>query len=246
MKTKFEILYSDEDLIVINKSSGMLSIPDRFDTSKENLSILLKSYFPGEIFVVHRIDRETSGILCFARNAKAHKHLNDQFSNHTVDKYYYAFVEGHLNQETGTITAHIAPHPYQEGKMIAGKVGKEAVTHYKVLEKFKLGSFVEVNIETGRTHQIRVHFKYINHPLLVDDVYGKREAIFTKDIKGFKYHSILNAEEEERPLLQRLSLHASKIGLVHPARQIKMEWEAPLPKDMKATLNQLKKWNKII
>ena len=82
MKTKIEILYSDEDVIVINKPSGMLSIPDRFETSKENLLILLRSYFPGEIFVVHRIDRETSGILCFARNAEAHKHLNNQFLNH--------------------------------------------------------------------------------------------------------------------------------------------------------------------
>jgi 23S rRNA pseudouridine955/2504/2580 synthase/23S rRNA pseudouridine1911/1915/1917 synthase len=245
MKTKIDIIYSDEDVIVINKPPGMLSIPDRFETSKENLSILLRSYFTGEIFVVHRIDRETSGILCFARNAEAHKHLNNQFLHHTVDKIYHAFVDGNLSAENGTIDAHIAPHPYQEGKMIAGKVGKEAITHYKVLEKFKIGTFVEIKIETGRTHQIRTHFKYINHPLLIDSIYGKREAIFTKEIKGFKYHSVINGEDEERPLLNRLSLHASKIGLIHPTKNTKMEWEAPFPKDMKATLNQLKKWNKI-
>jgi 23S rRNA pseudouridine955/2504/2580 synthase/23S rRNA pseudouridine1911/1915/1917 synthase len=234
MRPKFEM----------NKPSGMLSIPDRFDPSKDNLSILLKEYFLGEIYVVHRIDRETSGILCFARNAEAHKHLNHQFSNHTVEKVYYAFVEGQINEAEGTIRAHIAPHPYQEGKMIAGKVGKEAITHYKVIEKFKLGTYVEVNIETGRTHQIRVHFKYINHPLLVDDVYGKREVLYAKDIKGFKFHSITKEEEEERPLLHRLSLHAAKLKLIHPTKNISMEWKAPLPKDMRATLHQLNKWSK--
>lgn len=245
MKTKIDILYSDEDIIVVNKPSGMLSIPDRFETTKENLSILLKTHFAGDIFVVHRIDRETSGILCFARNGEAHKHLNIQFSHHKVDKIYHAFIEGHLSAENGTIEANIAPHPYQEGKMIAGKIGKEAITHYKVLEKFKMGTFVEIKIETGRTHQIRAHFKYINHPLLVDSIYGKREAIFAKEIKGFKYQSVTNNDEEERPLLNRLSLHASKIGLIHPTKNIKLAWEAPFPKDLKATLNQLQKWNKI-
>ena len=245
MKTNIDILYSDEDIVVINKPSGMLSIPDRFEASKENLSVLLKTHFNGDIFVVHRIDRETSGILCFARTADAHKHLNNQFLLHKVDKTYYAFIDGHLDEEEGTIDARIAPHPYQEGKMIAGKVGKDALTHFKVLEKFRLGSFVEIKIETGRTHQIRTHFKYINHPLLVDSIYGKREAVFGKDIKGHKYHAIIKPEEEDRPLLHRLSLHAGKLGLMHPTKEIKMEWEAPLPKDMKATLNQLKKWNKI-
>jgi len=132
MKTNIDILYSDEDIVVINKPSGMLSIPDRFEASKENLSVLLKTHFNGDIFVVHRIDRETSGILCFARTADAHKHLNNQFLLHKVDKTYYAFIDGHLDEEEGTIDARIAPHPYQEGKMIAGKVGKEALTHYKV------------------------------------------------------------------------------------------------------------------
>lgn len=244
MKTNINILYSDEDIIIINKPAGMLSIPDRFEASKENLTFLLKSNYEGEIFVVHRIDRETSGVICFARNAESHKHLNNQFLKHTIEKVYLALVEGILNPETGTIEASIAPHPYQEGKMIAGKVGKEAITHYKVLEKFKMATFVEIKIETGRTHQIRVHFKYLNHPLLVDSVYGKREAVYSKEIKGFKFHGITPEGELERPLMQRLSLHASKIGIIHPTTEKKMEWEAELPKDFKATLNQLKKWNK--
>jgi 23S rRNA pseudouridine955/2504/2580 synthase/23S rRNA pseudouridine1911/1915/1917 synthase len=245
MKSKIDILYSDEDIIVINKPSGMLSIPDRFESSNENLAVLLKTYFCGEIFIVHRIDRETSGVICFARNSDSHKHLNHQFLHHQVEKIYLAFVDGYLSSEMGTINALIAPHPYQEGKMLAGKVGKQAVTHYRILERFKLGSFVEVHIETGRTHQIRAHFKFIHHPLLVDSLYGNREAIYTKEIKGHNYLSVKQNEGEDRPLLNRLSLHASKISINHPTKNIRMTWEAPLPKDMKATLNQLQKWNKI-
>ena len=239
MKTNIDILYSDEDIVVINKPSGMLSIPDRFEASKENLSVLLKTHFNGDIFVVHRIDRETSGILCFARTADAHKHLNNQFLLHKVDKTYYAFIDGHLDEEEGTIDSRIAPHPYQDGKMIAGKVGKEALTHYKVLEKFRLCSFVEIKIETGRTHQIRVHMKHIGHTLFNDERYGGDSIL-----KGTTFTKYKQFVENCFKVLPRQALHAKTLGFEHPITKEFLRFDTPIPQDLQECIEKWRVYSK--
>ncbi|MCB0593445.1 MAG: RluA family pseudouridine synthase, partial [Phaeodactylibacter sp.] len=128
----------------------------------------------------------------------------------------------------------------QPGKMTVAKKGKSAVTHYKVAERFRQFTLVEARIETGRTHQIRVHFESIGHPLAVDSLYGRREAFFLSEVKLKRYQ--LGRDEEERPLMSRMPLHAWKLALEHPHTGERMEFEAPLPKDFAAVLKQLRKW----
>ncbi|MCO6478138.1 MAG: RluA family pseudouridine synthase [Phaeodactylibacter sp.] len=240
-KLKPDILYEDEHLIVANKPPGLLSIPDRFAPEKPNLLALLTHEY-SKVWTVHRIDRETSGLICFARNEEAHRHLSLQFENRTVEKTYLALLDGISIPDEGTIDRPITESHKEVGKMTVAKKGKEAVTHYQVAERFRQFTLAEVRIETGRTHQIRVHFESIGHPLAVDSLYGRREAFFLSEVKQKGYH--LGREKEERPLMSRLPLHAWKLALDHPRTEERMEFEAPLPKDFAAVLKQLRKWGK--
>ncbi len=238
MKAAYELLHEDEELIIVNKTSGLLSIPDRFDATRPNLLAQLKERF-GEVYVVHRLDRETSGVLCFAKNEAAHKHLSQQFEERSVEKIYYALVEGRLSEE-GEINKAIAPHPYIKGKMITQKRGKASLTLYKSLEYFRNHTLAEANIKTGRMHQIRVHFADINHPLAIDSVYGRKSAFLLSEIKRKRYK--LGREQEERPLMSRTSLHAHRLQLTHPSTGERLQFEASLHKDFNAVLKQLRKW----
>jgi 23S rRNA pseudouridine955/2504/2580 synthase/23S rRNA pseudouridine1911/1915/1917 synthase len=219
----------------------LLTIPDRFAPEKPNLYHILQQHI-GEIFVVHRLDKETSGILVFAKNEAAHKELSRQFQERTTEKIYYALLDGTLHQEEGVIEKAIAPHPAHPDRMVVAKKGKASITHYKVVELFKNFTLVEANIKTGRTHQIRVHFQSIGYPLAVDVLYGRREAFLLSDVKLKKFR--LGKEEEERPMMSRSSLHAAKLTFQHPSSGEPMTFEAPLPKDFSAVLNQLRKWGK--
>lgn len=240
-KQKPVILYQDEHLIVANKPPGLLSIPDRFAPEKPNLLALLTHQY-GKVWTVHRIDRETSGLICFARNEEAHRHLSQQFEQRTVEKTYLALLDGTAMAEVGTIDRPITESNKQAGKMMVAKKGKPAVTHYKVAERFRQFTLAEARIETGRTHQIRVHFESIGHPLAVDSLYGRREGFYLSEVKGKSYH--LGREEEERPLMSRIPLHAWKLALDHPQTGERLVFEAPLPKDFAAALKQLRKWGK--
>lgn len=242
MKSNIEIIYEDEALIIVNKPSDLLTIPDRFDPTKPNLYRWLSSQYDDKIFIVHRIDRETSGAICFARTEEAHRHLSQQFEKRTVEKIYLALVEGQPNPPEGEIDKPIGPHPTQSGIMTVIRTGKPALTLYRTIETFKAFSLVEANIKTGRTHQIRVHFKFIGHPLMIDALYGKRDAFYLSEIKGRSYNP--NKHNEERPLMSRTTLHASKLTLDHPTTGERLTFEAPLHKDFSAVLNQLDKWNK--
>lgn len=238
-KLKPELLFEDEHLLVANKPPGLLSIPDRFAPEKPNLLALLTHHF-GRVWTVHRIDRETSGLLCFARNEEAHRHLSLQFEQRTVEKTYLALLDGTAIGDEGTIDRPITTSHKQVGKMMVAKKGKPAITHYKVAERFRQFTLVEARIETGRTHQIRVHFEAIGHPLAVDRLYGRREGFYLSEVKGKKYQ--LGRDKEERPLMSRLPLHAWKLALDHPHTGERLEFEAPLPKDFAAVLKQLRKW----
>jgi len=238
---KPEIIYEDAALVIVNKPSGLLTIPDRHNPEKANLQDFLARKFE-RIFTVHRLDRETSGIICFARTAEAHATLSKAFQERTVEKKYLAVVTGNLLKEEDVIVTGLAPDPVNPGKMKVTKGGKKSITSYKVLEKFKACNFVEASIMTGRMHQIRVHFKSIGHPCYVDKLYGKNEAIYIRDIKQRNLNLSKIPDEVETPLISRTTLHASQLKIDHPVTGMQMTFEAPLPKDMKALLNQLRKW----
>lgn len=238
---RLEILHEDEHVLVVVKPADLLTIPDRFGNTDSLQALLERKY--GKIFIVHRLDRETSGVICFARTEAAHRHLSMQFEQHKVGKHYLALVDGVMHQETGEIDKPIGPHPVIAGKMAVSKQGKPSFTQYQVLELFKQFTLVEATLKTGRTHQIRVHFQSIGHPLAVDSLYGRREGFLLSEIKGRNYRSG-KFSEDERPLMTRTSLHAARLVFDHPETGKRLEFSAELPKDFNAVLNQLRKWGK--
>lgn len=231
------IIAETDDLIALNKPSGVLSIPDR-EGKEPSLKSILKERF-GDIFVVHRIDRDTSGLILFAKHEKAHKHFSLQFEHRETRKIYHGLVLGQPSSPTGTIDAPIAEHPVRKGHMTVHRNGKEAITDYQVIEELGPYTWMQFQIHTGRTHQIRVHMKDLGHPLAVDPLYGDGKPLLLSTIK--KKFNLSKKEEEEKPLLNRLALHASELRLLDLHDQ-ELTLTAELPKDLRATLNQLKKW----
>lgn len=244
MALKIEIIYDDDYFIVVNKPSGMLSIPDRHNADKPNVLTQLQRKY-SEVFVVHRLDKETSGILIFARDAQTHAKLNNAFLNREVVKTYLAVVSGVVEKEYDTIVTGLAPDPQFSGKMQVIRTGKKSITSYKVKERFKSATLLEIDILTGRMHQIRVHCRYIGHPCLVDKLYGKNNSFSIQDIKLRHFNKSGQQEENETALIARTTLHSSQLTLKHPQTGETVTFVAPLPKDMKALLNQLRKWNSV-
>jgi len=236
MKIEEYILKEDENLVAINKPSGLLTIPDR-EGKEISLKQILKNKY-GEIFTVHRLDKETSGIVVFAKNEEAHKQLSGLFEARETLKIYNGLVLGTPFEKSGVIKEPIAEHPSKKGLMTVYKKGKESITEYEVLENFKLYSWMQFRILTGRTHQIRVHMKHLGHPIVCDELYGDGKPVFISMIKRKKFN-LAKDEETERPILSRLALHASKLKfeLDHKVYEI----EAELPKDLRALLKQLHK-----
>jgi 23S rRNA pseudouridine955/2504/2580 synthase/23S rRNA pseudouridine1911/1915/1917 synthase len=239
IKIEEHIITDDDNLVAINKPSGLLTIPDR-EGKDISLKQILKNKY-GEIFTVHRLDRETSGIVIFAKNEVYHKHLSQQFEARETRKIYNGLVLGSPFQKAGVINEPIAEHPAKKGLMTVYRKGKESITEYEVLESFKLFSWMQFRILTGRTHQIRVHMKFLGHPIVCDELYGDGKPVFISQLKH--NYKLSQSMEEERPLLNRLALHAAQLsfkGLNGEEYNI----EAPLPKDLKAILQQLNKWKK--
>lgn len=224
-----DILYEDEDVLVVNKPKGMVVHPSAGHTTgtlvnaimahcKENLSGINGVLRPG---IVHRIDKDTTGALLVCKNDNAHRDLAMQLKEHSIKRRYRAIVVGVIKENEGTIEGPIGRHPVDRKKMaINYKNGKEAVTHYRVLERFPNATYVECRLETGRTHQIRVHMTSIGHPLLGDEVYGSGRN---------PYH------------LQGQTLHAMILGFVHPSTGEYMEFTAPLPEYFEKLLEKLRK-----
>lgn len=237
MNIQEHIIALTDDYIAVNKSSGLLTIPDR--EGVPGLRNLLQERF-GEIFTVHRLDKDTSGIVIFARNEKWHKHLSQQFEQRETKKIYYGIVLGSPAIKEGVINEPIAEHPGKRGLMTVYHKGKESITEYQVLEKYRLFSWMQFRILTGRTHQIRVHMKFLGHPIACDELYGDGKPVLMSQIKSkFK---LSKADEEERPLLNRLALHSFQLSL-KDLQGKELMLEAPLPKDLKAAINQLSKWS---
>ena len=240
MKKKLDIIFEDEQLIVVAKPPHILAIPDRHEVEKPNVLAMLRKQF-GEVFTVHRIDKETSGVMVFGRNELVHRDLSMQFQNREVKKVYTALVDGTLTKKTGIIDAPLLNNLASSGKVVINKSGKPSETHYEVVEQFRDYALVEFDLKTGRTHQIRAHALHIGHPLMTDKIYGKREEFMLSSVKRKKYSAGKN--QVERALLSRSSLHASHLTFVHPVTKEKVSFTAELPKDMRATVAQLRKWN---
>jgi len=236
---QFETLYNDDDLIIVNKPAGLLVIPDRFNSELPSLNKVLETKLNQKIFVVHRLDRDTSGVICFAKNEQAHKYLSGLFQEHRVVKLYAGLVNGRVMQPQGTIEAPIAEHPVAKGKMIVTKKGKPSITDYRVTDQWALYALVQFQIHTGRTHQIRVHMQSIGHPIVCDEMYGDGQPFLVSSIK--KKYRLSDKEETERPLLSRLALHAYRLQFTKEDGT-EVIAEANLPKDMLACVNQLNKW----
>lgn len=239
MKIQDIIVFENDDLVALNKPSGLLSIPDR-EGKEISLKVLLKEKY-GNILTVHRLDRDTSGLIVFAKNEATHKHLSRQFEGRQTKKIYQGLVIGSLPEKTGTIDVPIAEHPALNGTMIVHRKGKESLTDYEVLEDFGIYSLVQFRIHTGRTHQIRVHMKELGHPIVCDTVYGDGKPILVSMLKSkFK---LAKDVEEERPITGRLALHSYLLAFQDSNGNL-IELEAALPKDIRATLQQLAKRKK--
>ncbi len=243
-KPQIEIIYQDEDIVVINKTAGLLSIPDRYTPDKPNAWQATSQSLGIELWVVHRLDKDTSGVLCFAKNETAHQRLNEQFQNRTVIKEYWALVNGTVSgEELIEVSLGIKEHPNKLGTMITVNKGKPSKTTFEVMERFRHYTLLKATPLSGRTHQIRVHLKAIGHPLMVDPIYGNTESFHLSSLKGRKYSQ--KKGEEEKPLINRLTLHAEYLSLKHPENESTMNFHAPPHKDLRAVLNQLRKWDSI-
>ncbi len=225
-KMDLEIVYEDDYLMVINKPSGLVVHPaaGHFTGTLVNgllahtndLSSNNGDLRPG---IVHRIDKDTSGLLVVAKNDKVHEALSMQLKDKTLSRVYVALVQGKINHDTGTIDAPIGRDPYDRKKMcVTDENSKEAITHFRVLERYKSASLIECKLETGRTHQIRVHMAYINHPIINDPVYGPK-----KRISDFGQ-----------------MLHAKEIGFIHPKTNEYMTFKCDVPEEFNEILKKYK------
>ena len=233
-----DIISENEDFIVINKPPGLLSIPDR-EGKEVSLKVLLQQKY-GSIYTVHRLDRDTSGVILFAKNEVAHKHFSQQFEERSTKKIYNGLVLGKPETQKGIIDEPIAEHFSQRGKMMTTAKGKPSITEYEVIEQFRTYAWMQFNILTGRTHQIRVHMKHLDHPVACDELYGDGNPILLSSFK--KKFKLSKSEEEERPMLARLALHAAELSFADTKNNLQ-KFIAELPKDLRALLQQLRKWN---
>lgn len=231
-----DIILETPDFVAVNKPSGLLSIPDRMGVEISLKDLLKQKY--GQIYTVHRLDKDTSGIIIFAKNETSHKALSALFESREMEKFYLGLVQGQMMNTSGSIDAAIMEHPGKTTKMMTHLKGKPSLTDYEVQEQFRLYSWVRFQIHTGRTHQIRVHMQHIGHSIVCDEIYGDPKPVLLSSIK--KNFKLAKVAEEEKPILSRLALHSSQLNFMYEG--VDYALEAPLPKDLRAVLQQLKKW----
>lgn len=227
-----DIVYEDDDLLVVNKEQGMVVHPAAGHAGGTLVNALLfhapLSSINGEFRpgIVHRIDRDTSGLLMVAKNDRAHQALAAELKAHKTERYYYALVKGEFKEDHGTVDAPIGRHPKDRKKQAVVAGGREAVTHFEVLERFHGYTLLRLALETGRTHQIRVHMQYIGHPVVGDATYGHQQELLGISLKG-------------------QLLHAKTLVLTQPTTGEKMTFDSPLPSSFERVLKALKEEQKL-
>ncbi len=246
---ELHIIYEDDDVIIINKEAGMVVHPGfgNYDGTLVNalafyvndLPNLGSEYRPG---LVHRLDKNTSGVLVVAKNELAMTDLAKKFADRDLKRIYIALVWGNVKEDEGTITGHIGRHLKNRKIMDVfsnGEYGKHAVSHYRVLERFGYTTLVECRLETGRTHQIRAHFKHINHPLFNDDEYGGNMIL-----KGTRFTKYKQFVQNCFKICSRHALHAKSLGFLHPKTQEEMFFDSDLPEDMQYLIGKWRNYAK--
>ncbi len=243
-----DIRYEDDDIMIVHKPAGLVVHPGvgnwsgtlvngliHYMENKDDLPVM-EGNTPDRPGLVHRIDKNTSGLLVIAKNEHAMTHLSKQFHDHTIDRTYYAIIWGQPDEDSGTIDEYIGRHPRDRVKMSVFRdrdEGRHAVTHYEVVEPMYYVSLIKCKLETGRTHQIRVHMAHLNHPIFNDSMYGgdsvRKGTVFSK-YKVFV--------ENTFTLLPRQALHAKSLGFIHPTSGERMEFDSELPEDMVAALDK--------
>lgn len=230
------IVYEDEHLIVVDKPAGMVVHPANGNPDGTLVNALLH-HCAGQLSgiggvarpgIVHRIDKDTSGLLVVAKTDKAHEGLSKQFSDHSIDRVYHAITNGAPLPPAGTVDAPLARSSHDRKKMavVAEGRGKRAVTHYRMLEPLENAAFIECRLETGRTHQVRVHLTHIGHPLLGDPVYGRTRSSHASTLKSIGF--------------ARQALHATRLGFIHPVEGKSVTFDSPLPNDMQELFTRLR------
>ena len=241
------LLHSDEDFVAVNKPAGVSSVSERWDPDKKCLIDLLWDLWKIDDpdsprpHVIHRLDKETTGVILFARHGEAQATLRQQFMDRTIQKTYHTLVEGLPEPTRGDITFHVEEHPGKPGTMRICRQGKECESAFDLQRAYDHHSWVEVRPKTGRTHQVRLTMAQLGSPCCSDPVYGSGSPLL---LSNYKRSYKPGRGEEERPLLSRLGLHASKIIFRHPRNGETTEIEAPLPKDLRASLRQLDRWSR--
>ena len=236
-KIQLDIVFEDNDIIVINKQYGLVTHPGAGNWSGTLANALL--YYDSSLSlldragIVHRLDKNTSGLMVIAKNEKSQKYLVEQLQSHSVEREYSALVYGHMIAG-GSIDEPIGRDPKDRIKQAILTSGKEALTHYRIIDRFKSHTHVKAILETGRTHQIRVHLSHIGHSLIGDPMYGGRVR-FPKKADDELKQELLN--------FKRQALHSKKLSLIHPDSGELMSWKAPLPDDMMRLLNTLAKFD---
>ncbi len=244
-----DIVHEDEEILVVNKAAGMVVHPGHgnFTGTLQNAVLYHLQNNSGKPdpeakpFLVHRIDKDTSGILLIAKNELAQSRLAKQFFDHTIERTYFALVWGNLKDDEGTITGNIGRDPRNRLVMAIyddEEKGRHAVTHYRVVERFGYVTLVACNLETGRTHQIRIHFKHIGHPLFNDESYGGN-----KILKGTTFSKYKQFVENCFRLMPRQSLHAKSLGFIHPSTGKRVFFDSELPGDFSAVVQKWRSYH---
>ncbi len=238
-----DIIYEDEFLLVVNKPPGMVAHPSLGNYTGTLVNALLhytkklsSLNEPGRPGIVHRIDKDTSGLLLIAKDEWTHAQLAKQFANHTIDREYWAVCWGKFKNSTGEVIGNIARSTKDRKIFTVSETdGKHAHTFYEVIEEFDFATLIKLKLKTGRTHQIRVHMSHIKHPIFGDPVYGGRKIVY-----GYELPKIKARVENLLEIMQRQSLHAKTLGFIHPKTKQKVFLESELPEDFKLLLDKLK------